>query len=81
MKPILRYLNFSKVQRIHISENYDPQQGYQSDVAIIQLKENIEFNENVVPICLPNDYKIDVHALKSGMLGKVCAQLYFMTMS
>ena len=41
------------------------------------LKENIEFSENAVPVCLPDDYTKDVNALKLGTLAEVIARQLF----
>ncbi|XP_070502813.1 CLIP domain-containing serine protease HP8-like [Chironomus tepperi] len=47
------------IEKIFSHELYNSQQGSQNDIALIKLKEKVQFNAFVKPICLPVDNKIN----------------------
>jgi len=49
----------AKIDRIYIHNHWNPSRSkYDSDIAVIVLKYEVEFNDKVWPICLPNKNKI-----------------------
>ena len=55
------------IERIIPHELYTAQQGSSNDIAILKLKENVQFNAFVRPICLPVDKNINTD-YGSGMI-------------
>jgi len=43
-----------KLRQIIMHPQWNPQQMYYNDIAILKLAEDIEYNDGVQPICLPN---------------------------
>lgn len=61
----------SQVTEIHIPSTYD-YFNFQSDIAILRLDSDTNFDGYIRPICLPYDLDQDYELLQGGQIGTVC---------
>jgi hypothetical protein len=60
-----------QVHQIYVSEYYDPLKQFQGDIAVLHLKEPIEYSTSTIPVCLPTDVTQNLYSIKTGSFGNV----------
>lgn len=66
---LLKDLKLYSVQRIHLHPKYNRKQFY-NDIAILELNQTLDFDENTQPICIPNRKLLKIFNLDEKYLGK-----------